>query len=192
MPHSSTISLLRYWRSLQIDPQWAPFRSQFDPSQLKPLLSQMMMITDRDFDYRFRMSGGFLNTLFAKTLKDETLLSLFSSPFHQPILMALEKAVDREAPLILTAAIPMTSKQITPPQKDIELEFCLCPLKNAQGLSDRFIGLVHPQLMQFSEIKGELGPLSLKSALLQGATNEWRPAHLSLVVSRHPSYQPHS
>jgi len=172
-----------------MDQNGAPFRSQFDPSQLKPLLSQMMMITDGRLDYRFRLSGGFLNTLFAKNLKDETLLSLFSPSFHQAVIMALEGALALEQVLIVKGLILMRQGQTTPPQADMALEICLCPLKNVEGQSDRFIGIIQPNTIAFSELKGPLGPMRLKSASLYSPNQQWRPAHLNLVINHQVQIQ---
>ena len=89
MPHSSTVSFLSYWRSLQIDPEKAPSREQFDPARLKSLIPQMIMISTAEPGHRFRLSGGFLRTLHGYELKDTSFLALFRPAFVDTIVTAL-------------------------------------------------------------------------------------------------------
>lgn len=106
VPHSSTVSFLSYWRSLQTDPGKAPLREQFDPARLKTLIPQMMMVSTTDHSHRFRLAGGFLRALHGHELKDTSFTALFQAPFIGRVTTALMLSRRQAQPVILSLSAP--------------------------------------------------------------------------------------
>jgi len=191
LPHSSTVSFLSYWRSLQIDPEKAPLREQFDPACLKTLIPQMMMVSTTDHSYRFRLSGGFLRALHGYELKDTSFTALFRPPFINPVTTALALGHRHEQPLILSLSAPwQTSHPEMSPEEaalfqneTVHFEICLCPMMNAYGKVDRLVGIYQTLSAMPQNPNGVLGTYSLTASRLYAPEQNTRAAHLRLVSS---------
>ncbi len=187
MPHSSTVSFLSYWRGLQPSPDRAPARDRFDPARLKGLIPQMMMVSTADAHYRFRLSGGFLVALHGYELKDTSFLGLFRSPFVNPMRTAMAMCVRRQQPLILRLVAPWRPKRSTDEDvsrnETVQVEVCLCPMTNADGLVDRLVGICQTLSPPPRNPHGTVGRYTLVSARLYEPHRALRAAHLRLVAS---------
>ncbi len=191
MPHSSTVSFLTYWRSLQTDPDKAPLREQFDPACLKTLIPQMMMVSTTDHTHRFRLAGGFLRALHGYELKDTSFPALFRPPFTGPVTTALMLSRRQEQPVILSLSAPwQTSHPEMSPEEaalfqneTVQFEICLCPMMNAYGKVDRLVGIYQTLSAMPQNPNGVLGPYSLTASRLHAPEQNIRAAHLRLVSS---------
>ncbi|MDI7774082.1 PAS domain-containing protein [Asticcacaulis sp. EMRT-3] len=190
MPHSSTVAFLSYWRGLQPEPGQAPLRERFDPSRLKHLIPQMMMISTADARHGFRLSGGFLVALHGHELKDTPFLDRFLSPFADTVAAALALSRRREQPLLLTLSAPWRTAPSATPQADLSLfqnetvsfEICLCPMRNAAGKVDRLVGIYQTLSPMPRNPNGRLGRYTLVASRLYEPERQVRAAHLQLVV----------
>jgi hypothetical protein len=191
VPHSSTVSFLSYWRSLQIDPERAPSREQFDPARLKTLIPQMMMVSTTDHSHRFRLAGGFLRALHGYELKDTAFPALFRKPFVSPVTTALMLARRREQPVILSLSAPwqtghpeMSAEEAALFQNEtVRFEICLCPMLNAYGKVDRLVGIYQTLSAMPQNPNGTLGRYTLAASKLYEPDQNTRAAHLRLVTS---------
>ena len=186
MPHSSTVTFLSYWRGLQTSSDRAPARDRFDPARLKSLIPQMIMISSRDAAYRFRLSGGFLVALHGYELKETSFTSLFRPPFARTVEAALQMALRRQQPLIMTISAPW---QPTRPAEDglfqnetVSVEICLCPILNRDGEVDRFVGIYQTLSPMPRNPHGTIGRYTLMSSRLYEPQSHVRAAHLRLVA----------
>ncbi|ESQ78458.1 PAS domain-containing protein [Asticcacaulis sp. YBE204] len=184
MAHNSTIQFIDAWRALQETPQKAPARDAFDPTRMKSLMPQMLMLAagDRNGGFTFRLAGGFIEQLHGGGLKGRDFTAMFAPAFQAPLIVALTSARHREQPLLLCVTASVGAETIS-------AEILLTPLRNSAGLIDRFVGLYQPlgsppdafRLEAFYEGVPRAGLLSLKSARLQTADTPALPAHLRLV-----------
>jgi len=191
VPHSSTVSFLSYWRSLQTDPETAPARKQFDPARLKALIPQMLMISTTDHSHRFRLSGGFLHALHGYELKGASFPALFRPPFISPVTTALMLARRREQPVILTLSAPWQTvhPEMSPEEaalfqnETVRFEICLCPMMNAYGKVDRLVGIYQTLSAMPQNPNGTLGRYTLTASKLYAPDQNTQAAHLRLVAS---------
>lgn len=191
MPHSSTVSFLSYWRSLQTDPQRAPLRDRFDPARLKTLIPQMMMVSATDHSHRFRLAGGFLHALHGYELKDTAFPALFHKPFVNPVTTALMLARRREQPVILSLSAPwLTARpEMSPAEaalfqnETVRFEICLCPMMNAYAKVDRLVGIYQTLSAMPQNPNGTLGRYNLTASKLYEPDQNTKAAHLRLVAS---------
>ncbi|MDC7685249.1 PAS domain-containing protein [Asticcacaulis sp. BYS171W] len=186
MAHNSTAQFLTAWRGLQDTPQKAPARDAFDPTRMKTLMPQMLMLAAGDHrtgGFNFRLAGGFIEQLHGPGLKGSDFTALFAPAFQAPLIVALTSARHREQPLLLCVTTEVGDDLLS-------AEILLTPLRNQDGLIDRFVGLYQPLGPQPDAFRLEAhydtnlpraGRLSLKSARLQTADAPAFPAHLRLV-----------
>jgi hypothetical protein len=192
VPQSSTVTFLSYWRGLQHDPQKAPARASFDPGRLKPLIPQMIMLSATEDGYPFRLSGGFLNILHARDLKERAFIAYFRTQFQRPVRAALRMAQQKQQPLVLTIATPWCAK-ITADADDttvsyavshnetLYIEICLCPLTGPDGQLDRFVGIYQTYGRPPSSTRGKIETYSLLSSKIMQPQSHTVAAHLRLV-----------
>ncbi len=184
MPHSSTVSFLSYWRGLQTDSGKAPAREAFDPARLKSLIPQMLMISGLEPEYRFRLSGGFVVALHGHELKGQPLMILFRETFHETVRAAIITSLRHEQPVILALTAPWVSRDTDASQTEtVMAEICLCPMMNAYGKVDRFVGILQTLSPMPRDPHGTIGLYSLTSARLHEPKNGLRAAHLNLIAS---------
>lgn len=188
MPQSSTVRFISYWRGLQRDPLKAPSRAVFDPARLKPMISQMIMLSSSDNGHRFRLSGGFLTALHGKDLKESAFAALFRDPFREPLRAALRAAQNRQQPLVLNITAPWYPKSQFDEVKlelshseTLSVEICLCPLIGPEGRLDRFVGIYQTYGQPPSTTRGSLGDYSLLSSKIMEPKCNTVAAHLRLV-----------
>lgn len=190
MPHSSTVSFLSYWRSLQTDPGKAPLREQFDPARLKTLIPQMMMVSTTDHSHRFRLAGGFLRALHGRELKDTSFTALFQASFVGRVTTALMLSRRQAQPVILSLSAPwQTSHPEMSPEEaalfqneTVRFEICLCPMLNAYGKVDRLVGIYQTLSAMPQNPNGVLGRYTLDAVRLCPPEESPQPAHLRLIA----------
>jgi hypothetical protein len=191
LPHSSTVQFLAHWRSLQSEgPAKAPLRTDFDPSQLKTLMPQMIMISTNDTSCRFRLSGGLMVALHGHELKDTAFSSLFANTEHDRLRTALLPAVRQQQPVTLTVSAPWhpVPESGDDPDEDlfqtetVTLEITLCPLTNSYGKIDRLVGLCQPLSRRPKNTRGSLGRYTLLKADVDAPPPSPRKPHLQLVA----------
>ncbi|WP_155847965.1 PAS domain-containing protein [Asticcacaulis benevestitus] len=191
MPHSSTVSLLSYWRGLQASPDKAPSRDSFDPARLKSLIPQMIMISTAQPGHRFRLSGGFLRSLHGYELKDTSFLALFCPAFVDTIVTALGISRRREQPIVLTLSAPWKTQNTDMEPEDADLfqtetvtfEICLCPMVNRYGKVDRMVGIYQTTCAAPRNPNGWLGQYTLVASKLYAPDADIKAAHLRLIAS---------
>ncbi|MGA9658780.1 MAG: PAS domain-containing protein, partial [Asticcacaulis sp.] len=182
LPHSSTVSFLSYWRGLQIRPDKAPSREHFDPTHLKSLMPQMVMLsttsaglTDQQgVNHSFRVAGDYLYGLHGIELKNKAFTTLFHSRFTDTVLTALVLARRREQALILTVSAPwiVQNQNMTPDEaylfqnETLRFEICLCPVTNAYGKVDRMVGIYQNLNALSQNAPGKLGRYKLEATRL--------------------------
>ncbi len=188
MAHSSTVSFLSYWRGLQQSPDKAPRRAAFDPAHLKGLIPQMIMISDAEENYRFRLSGGFVVAFHGRELKDTGFVELFRQPFLDTVQTALILARRREQPLILSLSAPwrgldLSGDGTTSHNDTIQFEICLCPMRNREEKVDRFVGIYQTLSAPPINPYGRVGKYTLVSSRLYEPKKSVKAAHLQLVAA---------
>ncbi len=195
LAHSSTVLFLNYWRSLQTrGTAHAPLREDFDPSGLKSLMPQMMMISTNDISCRFRLSGGLLVALHGHELKDTAFSSLFAANEHDRLRTALLPTIRQQQPVTLTVSAPWIVMPEASEAEDqalfrdetVTLEITLCPLTNSYGKIDRLVGLCQPLSRRPKNTKGTLGRYTLLKAGVEAPVADTTPVvrkpHLQLVA----------
>ncbi len=190
MPHSSTVSLLTYWRGLQSDPVKAPSRDRFDPGHLKSLIPQMIMISTADSGHRFRLSGGFLVAVHGYELRETSFTGLFRPPFNDALIAALQRSALRQQPLLITFSAPWQAYVAEGETADARLfhdetvrfEVCLCPMLNRYGKVDRMVGVYQSLSPMPANRHGTLGRYTLENTTLLEPEQKSTAGHLRLVV----------
>jgi hypothetical protein len=187
LPHFSTVAFISYWRGLQTEPDRAPPRERFDPGELRRLIPQMIMLSTLDPEHRFRLTGGFLTALHGRELKSASFHALFRPAHIDAVAAALILARRREQPLVFTLAADWES----PAREDddlfqketLEMEICLCPLRNADGAVDRMVGLCQTLSPPPRRLTGRPGLYRLGAARLYAPGRQIRAAHLQLIAA---------
>src|ERR1700755_1459796 len=85
MKHASTRTLFDYWNERR---GWrpAPARSDIDPGDIRPVLSDTFMVAADFIDgIRFRLAGTRVCALFAREIKGEPFNSLWSEASREPL-----------------------------------------------------------------------------------------------------------
>jgi len=189
MPHSSTVAFMEYWRGLHTGAE-VPLRSRFDPARLKHLMPQMLMLSAVEPRHRFRLSGGLVNALHGRNLKDAAFLDRFPAAPADTVAASIGLACRRAQPLVITASA-LWRPALTPiPAEDgnlfrdevIDLEICLCPLGNHEGKLDRLVGLYQPLSRLPRPLNGRLSLYRLTGARLHDACGGIRMPHLQLIT----------
>lgn len=193
MAHSSTTLFLAHWRGLQVEARKAPAREDFDPTHLKRLMPQMLMLSTDDTGHRFRLTGGFIERLHGTALKTRRFDALFLPTFQAPLSVALTQSRHREQPLLLSVSATITPNMPNPESEPerVTFDILLTPLRNRDGLVDRFVGLYQPhgpipealKTAFETDTRPNLSPLTLVSSRLQTTPSTLTPAHLRLVVN---------
>ncbi|UDF03839.1 PAS domain-containing protein [Asticcacaulis sp. AND118] len=183
MAHNDTGMFLTYWQNLRRKAGQTPQRAAFDPVQLKSLLPSVFVLTARD-GFRFRLIGERVERLHGTGFKGRAFSGLFEKPHQALLVAALTLARQREEALRLKISLPTQAG-------DLGAEMVLVPLRNADGLVDRFAGIY--------EIKSGLpadfehthpldmgaplaGPLTLHAAQIEDTQTEVLQAHTRLIV----------
>lgn len=177
MAHNNTAQFLKYWHRIQPVTETAPLRAAFDPGALKTLMPQMLMLSAGQGTYDIRLSGGVIDHLHGPGLRGSDFTHLFSPAFRAPLMVALTSARHREQPLLISATAPISDEVLS-------LELLLTPLRNTDGLIDRFASLYQPLGAPPTALEDQVPPLAglltLGSARLQ-TSDTLRPAHLRLI-----------
>ncbi|MFT3996540.1 MAG: PAS domain-containing protein [Asticcacaulis sp.] len=183
MPQNDTEIFLAYWRGLKGTDAQAPARARFDPAALRTLVPRLMMLTARD-GFRFRLAGEVIEQMHGLGLKTRDFATLFSAEHQAAVTAALTAARYREQALRLSVSAMIS-------HETIEIDLVLAPLRNAEGLTDRFVGLYAPQgalpdafqdERLFEGNRAIAGRLTLKNAKLETESAVEKRSHLRLIV----------
>jgi hypothetical protein len=138
MVHSNTELLTDYWRA-RIPAVGCPARASVDPTHFLDLLPQVFILGRAELGrYGFRLVGDQVSALHGRNLRGEDFGGLWSVADRPSLQSAMEGAVRRRHPLVLTAFGRTQSGS------EIELEILLAPLAGSSGAVDRYLGLFQP------------------------------------------------
>lgn len=138
MFHSNTELLIDYWRAIG-GGQKAPPRASVDPARFANLLPQTFIAARHGpGDYHLRLAGEFVIALHGRSLRGESLLSLWSRSHRIELQTALESVLRTPDPLVVSADARADDGVA------LRLEVLFAPLAGADGRADRFLGLYQP------------------------------------------------
>lgn len=138
MKHSSTRALFDYWNQKRGE-RLAPTRSDIDPADIRRALGDTFMLA-ADFvdEIRFRLAGTRVCALFAREIKGESFVSLWSEASRKQIEALLAIIVNESAGAV-AGLIGRTESGA-----EVELEFLLLPLAHAGQGRIRALGVLAP------------------------------------------------
>lgn len=134
MFHSGTQRLLATWAALP-DAGRVPARASLDPTVLGPLLAQTFMAQRRGDDLVFRLAGGWIERLHGRPLKGAGWLELWREDGRNLVSAAIAQSIREARPVVIAAEVD--------PGGD-PFEIAIAPLRSADGVADRILGLYQP------------------------------------------------
>ncbi len=138
MSHSNTQRLTDYWRRRRSRGS-APLRASIDPCDFADLLPQVFILGRAGpGKCQFRLSGGLLEDLHGRDLRQADFLSLWSDYDRAQLQLALESALRRGQAMVIEA------EGETQEGQSADFEILMAPMISHTGEVDRFLGLYQP------------------------------------------------
>ena len=169
---ASTERLLAYWRDRRGD-ALAPRRIDIDVADFAALAPQVFIVEMcAGGDVRFRLAGEAVGALHGRSLRGESLLTLWAAEQRGRVSRLLATALAGAEPLVVLAGAAAADGS----QRRFELLFA--PLVGPLGALDRFLGLCQPGVLPAGATR--IGPLSIVA--VNGMADETRRANLRLAA----------
>lgn len=138
MSHTNTDRLIDYWRDRRGD-QPTPARASIDPSDFPDLIPQVFILGRQGPGaYPFRLSGGLLEDLHRRSLRQVDFLSLWAGADRSRLQTVMEAARRRGEVLIALAQGRTTQGH------EAKIEIMLAPLSAEPDQAERFFGFYQP------------------------------------------------
>jgi len=127
--HDIISEALAYWERLR-DGRAIPLRASFDPSDIPKLLPYVLFldVLDEGRDFRFRVIGEKVRSVFFENYTGRTLSSLPHVEPDGPLLRALRKAVKQGAP------VREPIEYVGPESEVVKRDEIFLPFANEQGI----------------------------------------------------------
>ena len=169
---TNTERLLAYWRERRGRAP-APRRVDIDVADFAALAPQVFMAEMcAGGDVRFRLAGETLTALHGRSLRGESLLTLWTPEQRGRISRLLSSALAEAEPLVVLAGAAVADGE------PARFELLFAPLFGPLGALDRFLGLCQPQTGSAGQAR--IGPLSLVA--VNGVADAARRARLRLAA----------
>ncbi|MCJ8506939.1 PAS domain-containing protein [Rhizobium lemnae] len=130
--HSNEV--LSYWYSLRRANK-APLRTQFDPTEIRSRLPDLIMLGWQDLDLVFRLAGTRVCELFGEELRDRTFETLWNPRSRDQVAEATLSAFRSETAIHCSVNAIQNGRAV-------RLEMLLLPLRSADGACDRLLGSI--------------------------------------------------
>ncbi|CAN5290622.1 PAS domain-containing protein [soil metagenome] len=170
MFHSGTQILIDHWAALP-DARRIPARADLEPMALGALAPQLFMVERTGA--RLRLAGGWVERLHGRPLRGVDWLELWSEHSRAMVTAAMVQAFREARPVVLAAEAFAL---------DGVIEIVVAPLRNAQGLADRMVGLYQPTCITDREAK-DIGLMTARLSVGAGALSR-PPLNLAAVDGR--------
>ena len=139
MKHSSTRELFDYW-NVQRGQRAAPERSDIDPAAIRGALADTFILSfDERSGHPFRIAGTRVCALFARELKGQSFLALWSRDGLEAI-RNLATIVAHESIGVVASAAGRAAED----NSQLDLELLLLPLRNFGRTDSRLLGALAP------------------------------------------------
>lgn len=169
---TNTERLLAYWRERRGRAP-APRRVDIDVADFAALAPQVFIAEMcAGGDVRFRLAGETVTALHGRSLRGESLLTLWTPEQRGRVSRLLTSSLAEVEPLVVLAGAA------GPEGDQACFEWLFAPLFGPLGGLDRFIGLCQPEMGPAGMTR--IGPLSLVA--VNGVADEPRRARLRLAA----------
>jgi hypothetical protein len=134
MFHSDTQTLIDTWTALG-EAAVIPDRAAFDPTRLGLLLPRAFMAVRRGDGAEFRLAGSWIETFHGDRLAGTAWLPWWSDSSRALVADAITRTFREARPVVIVAGAG---------SDETALEIVLTPLRGADGVADRILGLYAP------------------------------------------------
>ncbi|MGV9007989.1 MAG: PAS domain-containing protein [Brevundimonas sp.] len=134
MFHSDTQILIDTWTALG-EAAVIPDRAAFDPTRLGLLLPRAFMAVRRGDGAEFRLAGSWIETFHGDRLAGTAWLPWWSDSSRPLVADAITRTFREARPVVIVAGAGTD---------ETALEIVLTPLRGADGVADRILGLYAP------------------------------------------------
>ena len=170
MFHSGTQTLIDHWTALP-DARRIPARADFRPMAFGRLTPQLILV-ERE-GARMRLAGGWVERLHGRPLGGADWLSVWREDSRPMVAAAMVQAFREARPVVLSADAARLAGT---------LEIVIAPLRNADGVADRLVGLYQP--INLHDLQADdVGALTARLSIGVGAIGR-APLSLAAIDGR--------
>ncbi len=154
MFHPGTQTLIDHWAALP-EARRIPTCADLEPMRLGRLVPQMFSADRSEAGATFRLAGAWVETLHGRSMRGAGWMSLWA-PESRPLVANAVVQTFREARPVVMVAEAGRLRGV--------LEIVIAPLRRADGIADRLVGLYQPLAEQERRTEA-VGPLTARLSI---------------------------